>query len=103
MPDSPTITPTTYHPSITTFPRSNGHNGPDGVLNVDVRTNEPLEQKLELPLEQNFEQKSEGMSQSINLRINVLLGDQAGPVRASIIQDELPGKNLFYLDLDLRS
>jgi hypothetical protein len=41
------------------------------------------------------------MSQSINLRINVLLGDQAGPVRASIIQDELelPGKNLFYIDL----
>ena len=84
MPESPTISPTTYHPSITTLPRSNGHNGPDGDRAVVVRTNEPLEQ--------NFEQKSEGMSQSINLRINVLLGDLAGPVRASIVQDQLPGK-----------
>jgi len=32
------------------------------------------------------------MSQSINLRINVLLGDQVGPVRASVIRDQYPGK-----------
>ena len=88
IPESVTITPTTYHPTTTTtVSQSNGHNGPDGSRTVVVRTNEPLEQ--------TFEQKSEGMSQSINLRINVLLGDQGGPVRASVIRDKIPGKQLF--------
>ncbi len=64
--------------------QSNGHNGPNGSRTVIVRTNEPLEQ--------TFEQKTDGMSQSINLRINVLLGDQGGPVRASVIRDQHPGK-----------
>ena len=66
------------------MPLSNGHNGPEGIRTVVVRTNEPLEQ--------TFEQKTDGMSQSINLRINVLVGDQATPVKAAIIQDQLPGK-----------
>jgi hypothetical protein len=67
--DLPPITPTTYHPTLTSLPPiSNGHNGPDGVRTFNVRPNEPLQEVIE--------QKSEGMSQSINLRINVLVGDQ---------------------------
>jgi hypothetical protein len=87
----PAITPTTYHPSITTVPLSNGHNGPEGIQTLVVRTNEPLEQA--------FEQKADGMSQSINLRINVLVGDQGTPVKASIIQDQLPGELDIVLNL----
>ena len=83
----PPITPTTYHPSLSTpapLPVSNGHNGPDGVRTIVVRPNEPLEEVIE--------QKTDGMSQSINLRINVLVGEQARPVKASLVRDQPPGR-----------
>jgi hypothetical protein len=45
------------------------------------------------PLEETFEQKSEGLSQSINLRINVLVGDQAAPVQATVIREHVSGQS----------
>jgi hypothetical protein len=90
----PTIAPTTYHPSTSTFlamkddsnPSAvvvNGHSSPVEVIEALIDGNNPLEQK--------FEQKGDGMSQSINLKINVVVGDYPRPVEASIVHEQTTG------------